>query len=39
MITSQGGYGVNDLILLIAMSVGAQDLHLTKYLLPYLLLP
>ena len=39
MITSQGGYGVNGLILLSATSVGVQDLHPTRHLLPYWLLP
>ena len=31
MIMSQGGYGVNGLILLSTMSVGAQDLHPTRH--------
>ena len=39
MVMSQGEYGVNDSISLNTVSVGMQDLHPTRYLLPYLLLP
>ena len=36
MMMSQGGYGINgNLILLMTMSTGAQDLYPARHLLPY----
>jgi len=35
MVTPQERYGINVFDLTYATSVGAQDLHLTKHLLPY----